>query len=52
MRISTETGGPAAPGESGTIFETFLAGHTPGSDSSGDEQDGSSQEGGDGKPLF
>jgi penicillin-binding protein 1A len=52
MRISTETGGPAGPGESGTIFETFLAGHTPGSDSNGDEQDGSSREGGDGKPLF
>lgn len=52
MRISTETGGPAGPGESGTIFETFLAGHTPGSDANGDEQDDSSQEGGDGKPLF
>lgn len=52
MRISTETGGPAGPGESGTIFETFLAGHAPGSDANGDEQDGSSREGGDGKPLF
>jgi penicillin-binding protein 1A len=53
MRISTETGGPARPGESGTIFETFLAGHTP-NDSSGEAQDedGLPREGSDGKPLF
>jgi penicillin-binding protein 1A len=54
MRISTETGGPARPGESGTIFETFLANHTPISDPSGQETepDGSQREGSDGKPLF
>lgn len=54
MRISTETGGPARPGESGTIFETFLAGHTPTGESNGFEpgQDGAPREGSDGKPLF
>jgi penicillin-binding protein 1A len=54
MRISTETGRPAGPGESGTVFETFLAGHTPADDSSGNDEglDGSTREGSDGKPLF
>lgn len=54
MRISTETGGPARPGEAGTIFETFLAGHTPTSEANaGDpETDGTPRDGGDGKPLF
>lgn len=54
MRISTETGGPARPGESGTVFETFLAGHTPITDTNGEEPDqtGTPREGSDGKPLF
>jgi len=54
MRISTETGRPAGPGDAATTFETFLAGHAPTEDSfgSGLGEDGASREGGEGKPLF
>jgi penicillin-binding protein 1A len=34
MRISADTGLPARPGDDNAVFETFIAGHVPGDDSS------------------
>ncbi len=54
MRISAETGSPARPGDSGTIFETFMSGHTPIVEAMSPESEttGQPREGSDSKPLF